>query len=228
MKRSIPAMLAKLLPPLLISAFAAALAATGPASGQSLLDDLLPQTGVCTCAVMEPPNDCAAALAEPRSIVAEQRGQVRAQCARDWRAGCEEEYGWQACASQEANLQMAAQCDEIAERWYTEVAAPQLSELSNQCNAANASWIQQCETVERPAQCSTCTDMGDEIAKLEADISEARAWLESMRNGGAVLTPDDEQEITQRIDEVDRWERDLEEKQQGFSMLQDSEFCPRA
>lgn len=221
-------MLAKLFAPAVLAAVAVAFASHGPASGQSLLDDLLPQAGVCTCAVMEPPNDCSAALAEPRSIATSQRSEIRAQCARDWRAGCEEQYGWQACASQEANQQLAAQCDALSERWWTEVAAPQIAELQNQCNAANASWIQQCETVDRPANCSTCDDMAGEIAALETDIADAQAWLQAMRSGGAVLTPDDEQQIAQRIDEVDRWQRDLDEKLQGYSMLQDSEFCPRA
>jgi hypothetical protein len=221
-------MLAKLLPAVIVSSFIVAPGFGAPASAQSLLDDILPQAGVCTCAVMEPPNDCDAALAEPRSIAASQRGEIRAQCARDWRAGCEEQYGWQACASQEANQQLAAQCDALSERWWNEVAAPQINELSRQCNAANASWIQQCETVERPAQCSTCTDMTAEIEALETDIAEADAWLAAMRSGAAVLTPADEEEITQRIDEVARWQRDLEEKRQGYSMLQDSEFCPRS
>jgi hypothetical protein len=208
--------------------FAAASLAAPPAGAQSLLDDILPDRGTCTCAVMEPPNDCQAALAEPRSIAREQRGQVRAQCARDWRAGCEEQYGWQACASAEASQQLASQCDALAERWWSEVAAPQINQLAGQCNAANADWIQQCETVERPANCRTCDDMGDEIATLERDIADARSWLGAMRRGEAVLTPDNEAEIALRIVEVERWQRDLEEKREGYALLQDSEYCPRS
>jgi hypothetical protein len=199
-----------------------------PAAGQSLLDDILPDRGTCTCAVIEPPNNCESILTEPRSIARQQRGEIRAQCARDWRAGCEEQYGWQACASQEASQQLAAQCDDLAERWWTQVAAPQINDISRQCNAANADWIQQCETVDRPQNCRTCDDMGDEIATLERDIADARAWLRSMRNGERVITPDDEADIAQRVDEIDRWQRDLEEKRGGFALLQDSEFCPRA
>lgn len=199
-----------------------------PAVAQSLLDDILPQAGVCTCATIQPPNDCDSALAEPRSIATEQRRAIRAQCATDWRAGCEEQYGWQACASQEASAQLAAQCDGIAERWWTEVAAPQIRELSGQCDAANAAWVEQCETVIRPQECRSCDDMGGEIAQLESDIAEAQAWLDGMRNGAAVLTPDDEAAIAQRVDEVDRWERDLAEKREGFELLQSSEYCPRS
>ncbi len=207
---------------------ALACATASPAAAQTLLDDLLPQRGVCTCAVMEPPNDCAGALAEPRQIAQQQRGEIRAQCARDWRAGCEEQYGWQACASAEANQQLAAQCDALVERWWTQVAAPQINEMSRQCNAANASWIEQCETVERPQNCRTCEDMTAEIATLEADIAAARRWLEDMRSGAALITADTEAEIAQRIDEIDRWERELREKRQGYALLQDSEFCPAA
>jgi hypothetical protein len=205
-----------------------AIATAPPAQAQSLLDDLLPQRGVCTCAVMEPPNDCNAVLSEPRTIAREQRREIRAQCARDWRAGCEEQYGWQACSTEDANQQLSAQCDELSERWYQQVAAPQISEISRQCDAANADWIAECETVERPANCRTCEDMGGEIATLERDIADARSWVASMRGGGAVLTPDDEEEIAQRIDEIERWQRDLEEKRRGYAVLQDTEFCPRA
>ena len=176
---------------------------------------------------MEPPNNCDNILAEPRSVARQQRGEIRAQCARDWRAGCEEQYGWQACAGAEANQQLASQCDEFAERWWNEIAAPQIAAMAGQCDAANADWIQHCETVERPQNCRTCEDMTAEIDTLRRDITEARDWVNGMRNGGAVLTPDDEQEIAQRVDEIDRWERDLSEKLEGFSLLQDSEFCPR-
>jgi hypothetical protein len=202
--------------------------AAPPVAAQSLLDDILPDRGTCTCAVMEPPNNCEAILAEPRSIARQQRGEIRAQCARDWRAGCEEQYGWQACSSAEANQQLSAQCDTLSERWWTEIAAPQINDISRQCNSANASWIQQCETVERPQNCRTCEDMGGEIAALERDIADARAWLEAMRSGETLLTPQVEEDIAQRVDEVDRWERDLAEKRDGYSLLQDSEYCPRA
>jgi hypothetical protein len=210
------------------AALALGLIAGAAAQAQSLLDDLLPQAGVCTCAVIEPPNDCSTALSEPRDIAATQRREVRAQCARDWRKGCEEQYGWQACASAEANQQLAAQCDALSERWWNEVAAPQINEMGRQCDAANAEWIEHCETVERPANCRTCEDMAGEIAALEIDIADSRTWLEGMRNGAALLTPETETEIAQRLDNVARWERELEEKRSGYSMLQASEFCPRS
>ncbi len=70
--------------------------------------------------------------------------------------------------------------------------------------------------------------MTAEIATLEADIAAARRWLEDMRSGAALITADTEAEIAQRIDEIDRWERELREKRQGYALLQDSEFCPAA
>jgi len=204
-----------------------ALCAAPPAAAQSLLDDILPQQGTCTCAVMTPPNDCEAILAEPQSMAREQRSQVRAQCARDWRSGCEEQYGWQACASEEANRQLATQCDDLSARWWREVATPQLADLRRQCNEANSGWVEQCETVTRPQNCQTCDDMSTEIATLQSDIADAQEWLTAIRSGATVLTPDDEDEIAARVDEVARWERDLAEKQQGYTMLQDTDFCPR-
>jgi hypothetical protein len=214
---------AALLAPALVFAFAA------PAGAQSLLDDLLPQpAGVCTCAVMRPPNDCGAILGEPTSIARQQRGEIRAQCAMDWREGCEEQYGWQACSTIEAREQLNQQCDALAERWWSEVAQPQIGQIRAQCNAANADWIEQCETVERPQNCATCEDMTADIARLLTQISDSRGWIESMRGGGAVLTPDDETEISERLEQIRRWERELADKQSGYAMLQDSEFCPRS
>lgn len=210
-------------------ASACALASAGPGAAQTLLDDLLPQpAGVCTCAVIEPPNDCGALLSEPRQLAQQQRRDVRAQCAMDWRDACEEQYGWQACSTTEARAQLADQCDSIAESWWAEVAQPQISAMRNQCDAANASWIEQCETVERPQNCATCTDMSGEIEELETRISQNESWITSMRSGAAVLTPDDETEITQRLDEIRQWQRELAEKREGYGMLQDSQFCPRS
>ena len=213
---------------MIASAFAALAATAAPATAQSLLDDLLPQpAGTCTCAVMEPPNNCDAIIAEPRQIAQAQRREIRAQCATDWTAGCEEQYGWQACASAEAQAQRNAQCDTLVDQWWTEVAAPQINDMQRQCSQANAGWIEHCETVERPANCATCDEMASDLTALETDIADTREWLGVMRSGTALLTPADEEEIAQRLDDLERWERELSERRSGYSMLLDSEFCPR-
>jgi hypothetical protein len=202
------------------------LSAATPVAGQDLLNDIAPQGGVCTCAVMRPPNDCSSALAEPRAIANQRRGEIRAECAKRWRAGCEEQYGWQQCASAQASRQLDSDCNAYVEQWWGEVIAPQINEMSSQCNSANAQWIQHCETVERPQNCQTCEDMSNEIATLEKDIGEARAWIEGVRNGAELITADTEAEIAQRVDDIDRWESELADKQEGYKLLQDSEFCP--
>jgi hypothetical protein len=33
--------------------------------------------------------------------------------------------------------------------------------------------------------------------------------------------------MSQRVDDVQRWERELKEKREGYKVLTDSSFCPR-
>ena len=213
-----------------LAAFAVllALGVVAPASAQTLLDDILPQQpgGVCTCATMSPPFDCDAAISDANQVANQQRRQFRAQCATDWRAQCDERYGWQACNTSDAQQQLDAFCDNAAVQWSAQ-ATSQIAEIRRQCTAANAPWIEHCETVERPASCETCNQESARIVELEREIADANAWLTSMRNGEALISADDEALIAQRLEEVERWERELSSKRTSFQMLQDTDFCPR-
>jgi len=203
------------------------LAAPTSASAQNLLSGFLPEpAGTCTCAVVEPPNNCAAAMSSARSQAQTGRAEVRRQCASDWQAGCEEQLGWRQCASEEALAQKASQCDGLAEQWWSQVATPQISQVRGQCNAANAGWAQQCETVTRPRSCATCDDMVAELAELRTRLNDHRAWIAVIRSGEAIVTPSDEAQMSQRLEDVRIWENQLASKQAGYASLQDTQFCP--
>jgi len=205
------------------------LAAPTSASAQNLLSEFLQDPiGTCTCAVVEPPNNCDAAVSDARSQVRAGRGEVRRQCAADWQSGCEEQLGWRQCASPEAQAQKASQCDGLAEQWWSEIGGPQLSQVRGQCTAANAGWVQQCETVTRPNSCATCDDMKTEIADLRTELSDHREWIAVFRSGESILTPDDEAQMPQRLQDVRILENQLVSKEAGYASLQDTQFCPRA
>ena len=66
-----------------------------------------------------------------------------------------------------------------------------------------------------------------EAIYLEGEIADARAWLASMRSGESLISADDEALIAQRLDDIERWERELSSKRTGYEILQDTDFCPR-
>ncbi|MGD2134093.1 MAG: hypothetical protein PVI23_14970 [Maricaulaceae bacterium] len=218
-----------------LAACAGAIMWSAGASAQTLLDGLLPQegqgaAGVCTCTTIEPPNDCANGLqiSQARQTATNARGELRAQCARDWTARCEEQLDWQTCATAEYQAQKNQACDQATEQWWREVVQPQLNQLSAQCTAANDAFVEACMTEVRPEQCVSCDSMQAEIAAVQSQVDEARDWIEMMRSGEVLLTPADEVLIGQRADELDRLRRSLSEKQQAYAVLQDTEFCPPA
>ena len=217
---------------LIAVAAAAALTSASGASAQTLLDGLLapqgPGAGVCTCTAMEPPNDCTNGpqISEMRAAANEGRGQIRALCSRDWTSGCEEQYGWQACASAEAQAQKNEICDGVVEDWWSQQVQPQLNQVSAQCRAANEQFIEVCTTQIRPQECVSCENMVAELDAMQAEIGEKRGWINRMRSGEVVLTPDDEVLIGQRVEELGRLERSYTERQNAYAMLRDTEFCP--
>lgn len=212
---------------LLVALAATGLAAAAPAGAQDLISEFLgTPAGTCTCAVVSPPTDCGEVLAGPISQAREQQREVHRQCLTDWQTQCEAQYGWRQCASEEAMNQKAAQCDGLAQQWWDQIAAPQMTTARSQCNAANASWVQQCEAVTRPESCATCEQMLGEIQELEAKLNDDHAWIEARRSGDAVLTAEDDAEMAQKIQDVNIWERQLADKQSGYALLQDTDFCP--
>ena len=212
--------------------------------------------GVCTCAVVQPPPgpfDCDAYLNEVRadlqSQVSEQRDRAISECvaARTNQCLASQPEGQDPCANVSADLRsfcvanrasgacdtdaFAQVCRRQVEASLDAQIAPILNEQRASCRTANREqvqgWIDNCENLERPAACQTCDQESARIVELEGEIADARAWLASMRSGESLISADDEALIAQRLDDIERWERELSSKRTGYEILQDTDFCPR-
>ncbi len=177
----------------------------------------------CTCVEMVLPYDCSAAVGPLTGRARGQQDEIRADCAQRWRQQCEAEHGWRACAQVDPS-EVAAQCDQIAEQWWSQVAAPQLSQARNDCTAANDAYAQHCETEIRAEACTMCEDMSEEIAEIEVEMASHQAEIDASA-GLVVLNADGEMSIEERQSRVDHLQEQLDQRRANYDTLRSTGYC---
>lgn len=179
---------------------------------------------ICTCTEMVTPVDCDASMAAPLADARRARGEIKKECAVNWRKQCEAEHGWMQCAQVDP-AQIAAQCDEMSSQWWAQVVQPQIGQARAQCEASNEGWKKQCLDVTRPEACGACDGMKSGVAEKEAKISDHLAWIEATETG-SVLTQELTDEIRDRRNEIDLISRQLKNERANYQALVDTGYCP--